>query len=138
MIPSASCTASSGHNYGHPCERAFDANPDSDWATQGEGVGSWIQSEFGATYRVARFEHRHRIHSEDNRQITLSFSDGTSQTFTLEDDVHVHDIQSLAVTPVQTSFVRITVDTVYETYNNGARMIVFYGSLQRKSPPSPA
>ena len=114
---------------------AFDADPDSDWATYREGAGSWIQSEFGATYRVARFEYRHRRHDEDNRQITLSFSDGSSQTFILQDDVN--DTQSFAVTPVQSSFVRITVDSVYETVNNGARQITFYGSQQGKPPPPP-
>ena len=101
MVPSRSCSASSEHSANYLCENAFDSDPESGWATQGEGAGSWIQSEFGLTYRVTRFEYRHRISNEDNRQITLSFSDGTSQTFTLEDDVH--DIQSFAVTPVQTT-----------------------------------
>jgi len=127
VVPSRSCSASSEYSDDWLCENAFDSDPESGCATQGEGVGSWIQSEFGATYRVARFEYRHRILDADNRQITLLFSDGSSQTFTLQDDVN--DMQSFAVTPVQSSFVRITVDSVHETLNNGAMEITFYGGL---------
>ena len=133
-VPSASCSASSEYAYVDDrfhCESAFDSDPESDWATQGEGVGSWIQSNFGAKYSVTRFEYRHRAHNEDNRQITLSFSDGSNQSFVLQDDVR--SIQSFAVRPVQTSFVRLTVDSVYETVNNGAAQISFYGELVGRS-----
>jgi len=125
MIPSASCTASSEYpGGGYACERAFDTNPDADWATHGEGVGSWIQSNFGTAYRINRFEYRHRAPDEDNKDITLSFSDGTSQTFTLENR---DDIQSFDIVPVPSSFVKLTVVSVYSTVNNGARQIRFYG-----------
>jgi len=134
-IPSASCTASSEHPPGSQfaCENAFDANTGTEWATQGEGAGSWIQSEFGATYRLTRFEYRHRNSNEDNRQITLSFSDGSSQTFTLQDNVRGN--QAFAVTPVQTTFVRITLDTVYEVINNGGQ-ITFTGLQGKLSLPT--
>ena len=131
-VPSANCSASSEYaSPQHICENAFDSDQDSDWATQGEGVGSWIQSNFGAEYSVTRFEYRHRAHDEDNRQITLSFSDGSTQSFVLQDNIR--SIQSFAVSPVQTSFVRLTVDSVYETVNNGARQIIFYGGRVGRS-----
>ena len=127
-VPSASCSASSEYFL---CENAFDSDPESDWATQGEGVGSWIQSNFGAKYSVTRFEYRHRAQNSDNRQITLSFSDGSTQSFVLQDDIR--SIQSFAVSPVQTLFVRLTVDSVYEHVNNGARQIIFYGGRVGRS-----
>jgi len=127
LVPSTSCSASSEFlGGGYACERAFDDNSDTDWATQGEGVGSWIQSNFGTAYRIIRFEYRHRAADEDNRDITLSFSDGTSQTFTLENR---NDIQSFDIVPVQSSFVKLTVVSVYSTLNNGARQIRFYGTV---------
>ena len=193
-MPSANCSASSEHSGTFTCDRAFDADSGTDWATQGEGVGSWIQSDFGATYRVTRFEYQQRNGNEDNRQITLSFSDGSSQTFSLarhvvvvstdgdgcgaggcsecEGDCDIDSdcagdlvcfqrtassdtvpgcastgyrrttsdwdycydasstandgIQSFEIEPVQTSFVRIVVDTVYTSVNNGARQINFF------------
>ena len=133
VVPSASCSASSEfRSGGYPCENAFDADPNSDWATDGEGVGSWIQSNFGAEYSVNRFEYNHRNpYNEDNRQITLSFSDGSSQAFVLQNNSR--DIQSFAVSPVQTSFVRLMVDSVYETVNNGARQIIFHGQPTGRS-----
>ena len=130
-VPSASCSASSEYTDHFLCENAFDSNPGSDWATQGEGVGSWIQSNFGAEYSVTRFEYRHRIYNQDNQRITLSFSDGSTQSFVLQDDIN--SIQSFVVSPVQTSFVRLTVDSAYETVNNGARQIIFYGGRMSKS-----
>ena len=128
VLPSTSCVASSqyaGPGGGYGCEKAFDDVTDSSWATWNEGVGSWIRSDFGATYTISRFEYRHRSTPiEYNRGITLSFSDGTSQTFTLENR---EDIQSFAIVPVQSSFVNLTVVSVYGTINNGARQIRFYG-----------
>ena len=136
MIPSASCTASSEYpGGGYACERAFDTNPDSDWATNAEGVGSWIQSNFGTAYRIIRFEYRHRAADEDNRDITLSFSDGTSQTFTLEEG---DGIQSFAIVPVQSSFVNLTVDSEWRTQQGvWAHLSVglsICGSLLKKMP----
>ena len=143
-VPSASCSASTEHNDNYRCENAFDSDPDSEWATQGKGVGSWIQSNFaiGAEYySVTRFEYQHRAGPEDNQQITLSFSDGSSQSFTLQDNTNA--VQSFVISPVQTSFVRLSVDSVYETLNNGARQIIFYGypgktATSPCSPRSPA
>ena len=132
-VPSASCSASSDSGGAFTCESAFDSDPESDWATRRQGVGSWIQSNFGAEYLVTRFEYRHRIFNEDNRQITLSFSDGSTQSFVLQDDIR--SIQPFAVSPGRTSFVRLTVDSVYETVDNGARQIIFYGELVGRSVP---
>ena len=132
-VPSASCSASSEYDNRFLCENAFDSDPDSEWVTRGEPVGSWIQSNFaiGAEYSVTRFEYSQRIYDRDNRKITLSFSDGSTQSFVLQDDVR--SIQSFAVSPVQTSFVRLTVDSVYESANNGARQIIFYGGRVGRS-----
>ena len=43
-MPSA-CTASSALN-DHACENAYKSS-DLQWATQGQGVGSWIEYDFG-------------------------------------------------------------------------------------------
>jgi len=82
--------------------------------------------QLGGSYKVSSFGYRHRTYDEDNKQITLSFSDGTSQVFTLEDDLTT--LQTFPLSPaVDTTFVRITVNLVWEVLNNGAREIKFYG-----------
>ena len=127
-----SCSASSEYNHDYRCEYAFDAQPEpgTDWATKGGGAGSWIQTNFAATYIVQTFDYRHRDTGgvEDNKLITLSFSEGPPATFRLEPGFG--NIQLFRLDqPRHTTFVRVTVDSVYTHLNNGARLIHFYGSF---------
>ena len=147
-VPSESCSAfsellSEGKEYG--CARAFDGDPDTDWAADlpgrgprdNSGRGSWIQSNFDTSYRVTRFEHGHRLGNgmrEANKRITLSFSDPASypsQSFRLTSGMRIESFD--LHTPVETSFVNITVTRVYGTINNGARHIAFFSEGMR--PP---
>ena len=67
---------------------------------------------------------------EANRQVTLSFSDGTSQSIELIDPSNADDWQEeYNFDSVTTTFVRITVDTVWTTFNNGAEEIAFFNNV---------
>ena len=124
VIASASASASSESSKSRRCENAFISN-DEQWGTtnEGAGAGSWTQSNFGAHHTVNRFEYQQRRGQENNKKITLSFSDGSSQSFTL---VEGYSLQFFPVDEVHTTFVKITVDSVYQTSNNGATRIAFY------------
>ena len=42
-VPMSGCTASTRFNFGHRCEYALDGNYGTDWATNAQGIGSWIK-----------------------------------------------------------------------------------------------
>ena len=135
FVPSTSCTASStlrfwpriGANYSssYACDSAFDEKAGTAWATKGEGVGSWIESDLGGTFSVSRFDYVQRANArEHNKDILLAFSDGSSQNFTLQS---TDKVQTFTISPARaTTSVKLTVNSVYATTNNGAVAIRFY------------
>ena len=47
------CTASSAFDKGWSCQQAIDGSLDTnDWATKKEGMGAWINLDFGKYYNV--------------------------------------------------------------------------------------
>ena len=96
-------------------------------------MGSWIELTFdkATSIDMMRYANRDAFSSnleDSNRQVTLSFSDGSVTVVELIDNTNVADDwqQEYHFPPVTTTFVRITVDTVWGSTNNGAEEIAFY------------
>ena len=70
-----------------------------------------------------RYQQRNNL-AEHNKGLTLTFSDGSTQTVELLSNT---ELQSFDLSAVQTSSVRIDVTSVFTAINNGAVRIVFYG-----------
>ena len=110
LVDIVSCSASSRYNADFDCLKAFDGNFGTAWATSGEGSGSWIKAEFGKTVSVNGFEYQNRAANEANKDVTLSFSQGSAQMFTLTQST----LASYTLSPAQkTTFVTITINTDY-------------------------
>ena len=127
-IPVTSCEASSEYDNNRVCKNAFDGTTTREWATKGEGAGSWIKAKFNGTKTVAAFTYQQRASSDDwNRVIRLEFSDGSKQTYELKADKGVQVF--ILSRPVTTTFVKIVVESHYNKLNNGAVEIEFFGSI---------
>ncbi len=98
--------------------RATDGMVDSMWCEgnkDGDGTGEWLQIDLGAGKSVAELEIVNGIGGsmtvwkKGNRagKVTLTFSDGTSKSVTLED---THRVQTVPVGK-QTSSVKLTIDS---------------------------
>ena len=128
-IPVTSCEASSFLDNNRVCKYAFD-DTSREWATRGEGAGSWIRANFEGpgTKTVSRFSYQQRASSADwNRVIRLEFSDGSRQIYELKAD---NGVQVFALSrPVTATSVKIVVESHYSKLNNGAVAIKFFGSV---------
>jgi len=120
-----SCSASSKFSNSMDCMKAFDGKNDVDWATKGQGKGSWIQANFGRVTHLTKFTYKQRQSNADwNKLIQVEFSDGSSHDFELKASSAV---QVFAFsTPIKTSYIKITVVTEYSKRNNGAAEIQFF------------
>ena len=79
---------------------------------------------------MMKYANRDAFGEEANRQVTLSFSDGTSQSIELIDPTNADDWQEeYNFDSVRTTFVRITVDTVWNTGNNCPEEIAFFNHV---------
>jgi len=125
----SSCTASSAHPGGYICDNAFDGvvsgGSGDEWATHGEGTGSWIQLNFAEAVSISQMKFANRVAAERSKEVELEFSGGQTTTVTLLDNANLNTFD-LGATFVTTS-VKITVLTVHSTYNNGALEIEFWG-----------
>lgn len=121
-------------------EMAIDGNPDTCWmAAGGEGgSGNWIQFDFGGEKTLYGIQFLNgnlwddRVNESDPpsdlyhingriKDFTLTFSDGSTKKFTAADvkELELSEYgENLFMfdSPVQTSFVRITVDSGYPGY----------------------
>ena len=123
-----SCSASSQHSNPHDCTKAFDGSSTTEWATAGQGTGSWIKANFLATVTKFTYKQRAVRSSGRNRGIRVEFSDGYTQKYTLQD---TNAVQTFTLSrPVSTAFVKIVVEDVYHKNNNGAAEIEFFGCCQ--------
>ena len=61
-INAASCTASTEFDNNYRCGNTIDGKPDTNWATQGQGVGSWIKLDFE---KINWVENRKIFHTVD-------------------------------------------------------------------------
>jgi len=132
------CTASSEYAERYSCEKAFDNDKGSAWASKGEGVGAWIQATFPRPVKIVKLKIlQRRVPSEANKQISLTTSFGWSHTAMLPEK---GDTQWNIITlpePVTTSSVKITVKDVYGTINNGFKEIEIYEEQQKGVFTSP-
>ena len=77
---------------------------------------------FDGEHTIGKMVYLNRHESEANKDLTLTFSDGSTQTVTVaQDSTSEHDL-----TPVTTSFVKIDVTSHYTKVNNGAHRIDFW------------
>ena len=119
----ASCTASSFYNSNLRCDNVADNVASTEWATNGEGVDSWIQMNFASETTINTMKYTNRGASDANKKVQLEFSDGST---VVVDDITQSEVVSTHRFPsVSTSSVKITVIEVYQATNNGAREISF-------------
>ena len=129
QVPVTTCNASSVLNNDgrYVCGSATDGNLNSQWITQSEGVGGWIELRFGAPKQLTGFSFANRCGSNDrSRGLRLTFSDSSTQSVVLANNTKCA-LEHFALASVTTTFVRIEVTSVYEDLNNGAREIQFFG-----------
>ena len=134
------CSASSQYSDQYSCDRAYDNNGARDqgeWATASE-FGGWIQLNFESQVEVGSMAFQQRWAEIDWAvAATLQFSDGSQQPVQLQ---QVPDIVTYPLTPVSTTFVKITFTPKYPqgsqppegfdalTGNTGAKEIQFFES----------
>jgi hypothetical protein len=112
------------------CEKAYDNAGQRDvgeFATASE-CGGWIEFNFESPVEIGKMNFQQRWAEVDwALDITLSFSDGTTQPVQLQ---QTPELTAYTLQPVTTDSVRITFDTMGpnagETCNNGAKEIQFF------------
>jgi hypothetical protein len=106
----------------YDAEMLLDGDGSTPWVENapGYGVGEWVELRFGVVRNVshlrlrngynkgARFRENGRI-----RSITATFSSGETRTFSLRDDTSEQTI-AFEPFPIPTSFIRLTINSVYE------------------------
>merc|ERR1719361_1649010 len=130
-----SCSESTKWNDDYACRYAYNDN-NRQWATASQGVGSWIQYEFGGPKMITSMQFQNRdcgssMDCGDSLSATLEFSDGSFQYVTFNDR---SGINTIALQPVLTSFVKMTITSVYSTADNGASILKFFGYLPAGIP----
>ena len=104
--------------------KAFDGSSSTEWATAGQGTGSWIKANLVGTVTKFTYKQRGARTLGWNRGIRVEFSDGYIQKYTLKD---TSAVQTFTLSkPVSTTFVKIVVEGVYHKHNNGAAEIEFF------------
>lgn len=129
--PVSQATASSTYHRdtkSHNVRNLLDDDPNTNWCegASGFGEGEYILFEFKDTYLLCSVRIRGGNRASEMlfyangrpKDVTLTYSDGTSESFRLEDQMKS---QLLAMsTPVETSSLKITIDSVYEGTYQGA------------------
>ncbi|HEU4882871.1 MAG TPA: discoidin domain-containing protein [Longimicrobium sp.] len=106
----------------YDAEMLMDGDGSTPWVENapGYGVGEWVELQLGVVRTVthlqlrngynkgARFRENGRI-----RSITATFSTGDTRTFFLRDDASEQTI-TFEPLPIPTSFIRLTINSVYE------------------------
>merc|ERR1712117_277590 len=123
-----SCTESTKWNDDYACRYAY-RDDNRHWATASQGVGSWIQYWFVGHKTIGSMQFQNRdcgssMDCGDSLSATLEFSDGSFQYVTFNDR---SGINTIALQPVLTSFVKMTITSVYSTADNGAQILKFFG-----------
>eukprot|EP00603_Paraphysomonas_imperforata_P004238 CAMPEP_0114421664 /NCGR_PEP_ID=MMETSP0103-20121206/5199_1 /TAXON_ID=37642 ORGANISM="Paraphysomonas imperforata, Strain PA2" /NCGR_SAMPLE_ID=MMETSP0103 /ASSEMBLY_ACC=CAM_ASM_000201 /LENGTH=2411 /DNA_ID=CAMNT_0001590201 /DNA_START=27 /DNA_END=7262 /DNA_ORIENTATION=+ len=108
MVPIVACTAISD-NVDRNCPDAV-VDRETEWAVQGEGVGSWVQWNGIDAPEIGGMIYSNDCDFNRNKEIRLEFSDGSNQMVTLED---VCGVQWVSFISVSTTFIRLTVESVY-------------------------
>lgn len=114
----------SGDRATHDATNLLDHDPKTNWTegVDGYGVEEYVEFTFWDTYQLVsvwiragnRYDSNHYLDNSRPSQIRLTFSDGSSEDFTLND---IQSSQTLTLSaPVMTSSVRITILDVYKGY----------------------
>ena len=126
------CIASSEYSFAYACNKSYDLNDGSGWATKNEGAGAWIEIELPKYAILSKIETKHRFRGRYSgvnfKDIILSFSDGTSQSASLKDGIS-SEWNVIAINPsVKTKSIKISAVSVHNTYvlNPGFAEIRFY------------
>ena len=132
-IDDISCSASSKKRPARKCDKAFDniwkANTDNSYASDGEGVGLWINAEFTHTMAIqkVRLLNRDR-HRAANKRVDIRFGDSGLVKSAVLPVKGSREWNELSLDKsVITDRVKITVTEVYSRYNNGFKEIQFLG-----------
>ena len=130
VIPVEQCTASSEHS-DHPCDAAFDENAATAWATDGEGVGSWLSVTFEERHLVSEVRYQQFLSKDNaNKEVEFQFYDGDSvATRIIELSSDTLDVHAYTFSPAWADSVKMIVRSVYGTINNGAAEIHFVEHL---------
>jgi len=130
LPPSAmvGCSASSEYSSGWACGLAFDGNTGTGWATWRQGVGSWIKANFDKPYIIKELKIMQRAnYYENNKDIGVEFDFGQKRSFTLPITGSGSFNKLVVNPPVLSRTLKITVNSVYATINNGFREITIFG-----------
>ena len=113
-------TDSSGKDYS--AANVLDGDCSTTWAegVDGSGIGEWIELDLGEINTITDIEIVNGLVNDNDgyyknnrvKDVRFEFSDGTSQTATLDDDEKYAQTIHLSES-VQTSYVRIVVESVY-------------------------
>lgn len=144
--PVLSCSASStrsGDKVTHDVMNLLDGNKETNWTegVSGDGIGEYVYFDFEETYLLKsirirggnRRDHLHFTANSRPARITMTFSDGTSESFTMHD---VYESQVLTLSkPVMTSSLQITLDSVYagNKYQDTVISDVFFEAYEVRS-----
>lgn len=123
-----SCTSSSAYPNGQwNCEYAFAGRlidaPFAMWASNGEGIGAWIEINFKQGYQITKIEFKNRDNpGERAKEIEIKHSNNEAIIHELK---NTDRVVSLAVKPFVTRNIRFTIRSVYGTINNGFSLRIF-------------
>lgn len=116
------CKSSSSYpNSQWNCEYAFSGRlidgPFTMWASNGEGIGAWLEVFFKEEYQVTGIELKNRDNpGERAKEIEVKYSNNEAIVFSLK---NTDRAISLPVKPSVTKSIRFTIRSVYGTINNG-------------------
>ena len=113
--------------------KAFDQNPNTDWATRGQGQNSWINIKFAGNFKITKFVYTNRAPNEANKKVVLTFQPANvRETVELE----IGTTEKVFSNEIIASSVKVYVTSTYSTFNNGAEEITFYGTKHEDDEPS--
>jgi hypothetical protein len=124
---------------------AADSDPATSWGIEGANANEWLTFNLDGKRWVRElriipgyttFDGMFMFYNRP-KDITLQFSDGSSQQFTLRDDP---DMQYLSVRPIQTNSIKLTVDDVYKGIFQDVTYVseVEFGDLHTEPKLAPA
>ena len=117
-----SCSSSSAYpNNQWNCEYAFSGRmidgPFTMWASNGEGIGAWLEVVFKQEYQITGIEFKNRDNpGERSKEIEMRYSNGETVSLSLK---NTDRVVILSINPVVTRSIRFTIKAVYGTINNG-------------------
>lgn len=117
-----STSSLSEYDMTHSAERVIDEDISTAWVegVSGQGIGETITFYFDGEYTISRFlisagyQKSASLYERNSRpaEVMLEFSDGTRQTYALQD---INGTQEIVLdTPVTTDYVAMTIESVYQ------------------------